>query len=265
MAIIKIGSMKNFTAAFPKLNKKIATPEKAAEAEEALDALLGAPLPGMQPLSLLRESSKSLKAEPLEFAKSGEPRGIALKSIKLTKGFEGFIESVYNQTNEIYFLAWAWDFSGNPPHNYPDDKTGVENCLIPLGVGDIREFLGSGIVLFPSRIVTAGISMRIMIWESDQGVRNFGYTIKKVSKTIRKSSLNKVLSNLSYTTVTTSTLNTIKDAAFELADIIGGILEKNSDDYVDLFEGYYPVSEEWTAGEETYDGYATEINLTRMK
>jgi hypothetical protein len=35
-------------------------------------------------------------------------------------------------------------------------------CIISLQAGDVRKFMGAGIVLFPARKVTAGLATRIM-------------------------------------------------------------------------------------------------------
>ena len=54
------------------------------------------------------------------------------------------------------------------------------------------------------------------------------------------------------------------DWAIELASVVGKILEANDDDYVDFYEGYFPASETWTVGDETYTGHASEITLNRI-
>lgn len=61
-----------------------------------------------------------------------------------------------------------------------------------------------------------------------------------------------------------TTVSLIKDAAIELSDAVGRILQANSDDYVDFYEGYYPVTEEWTSGNEQHQGFASELLLTRL-
>jgi hypothetical protein len=181
------------------------------------------------------------------------------------QGFEGFLQNLFNPTNEVYFLAWSWDPSGAPVVVYPGPTATAQTCIIPLKVGQVREFLGTGIALFPARQVTAGLATRIMLWESDQGARDFGKTMSEVVNAVKASKLNNLLSLLSLATgVTTATVSLVKDAAIELADVIGKILQANSDDYVDFYEGYYPAAEPWTTGDEMHRGNASEIVLARF-
>jgi len=219
----------------------------------------------LRTLSALREATRAVQPAPLEFDVSSGPRGFALKSLKLMQGFEGFLQILFDPTNEVYFLAWSWDLSGAPVVTYPGATATAQSCIIPMRAGDVRQFLGAGIALFPAREVTAGLATRIMIWESDQGARDFGKAMSEVANTVKASKLNNLLSVISLApAVTIATATLVKDAAIELADLIGKILQANSDDYVDFYEGYYPAAEEWVAGDETHQGYASEITLTRL-
>jgi hypothetical protein len=222
-------------------------------------------LAGLRTFRGIREATRAVQPAPIEFEVSTTPRGLALKSLKLTQGFEGILDDLFNPTNEIYFLAWAWDLSGAPVVDYPGATGSPDRCIIPLQVGQVRQFLGAGIALFPARKVTAGLALRIMIWESDRGARDFGKTLSEVANTIKASKLNNLLSLVSLATgATTATIALIKDAAIELAYALGKILQANSDDYVDFYEGYYPAADPWTAGEEVHQGNASEIALTRL-
>lgn len=125
--------------------------------------------------------------------------------------------------------------------------------------------MGAGIVLHPARPVSAGLAVRIQIWESDKGVRDFGKVLADVGSAVKDSELSALLSPiLSGAGVTTTTIDAVKKAAAELAEIIGGILQANSNDYVDFYEGYYPVKDAWEGGNETHRGAASEIVLTRL-
>lgn len=213
------------------------------------------------------EATRVVQPAPLEFEVSSDKRGLALKSLTLVEGFEGFLRRVFNETNEVYFLAWCWDLSGKPVVEYPGATTDAQTCIIPMVVGKKRKFNGAGINLFPARNVTAGLAVRIMIWESDQDDRNFGKAMSEVSNSVKNSGLNKLLTGISSATgVTMETVSHVKDAAIELADAIGKILQANSDDYVDFFEGYYPTSMRWPwrQGVEKHTGTACEIELTRF-
>jgi hypothetical protein len=248
MALIQRGSFEDFSM-------RVAAPVRAGRA--ALGAL--------ETVRQVREATRAVQPVSLEFDVSTEPRGLALKSVKITQGFEGFLQNVFNPINEVYFLAWSWDLSGAPVVEYPGAGADPSTCIIPLRVGQVREFLGAGIVLFPARIVTAGLAIRIMLWESDQGARQFGKTMSEVANTIKASKLNNLLSLISKGIgATPAIVDLVKDAGIELADAIGKILQANSDDYVDFYEGYYAASEPWTSGDETHQGIASEISLTRL-
>ncbi len=82
---------------------------------------------------------------------------------------------------------------------------------------------------------------------------------------IKASKLKNLLSLIPIATdVTGTTIELVKAAALELPEAIGKILQANSDDYVDLYEGYYPAADPWTTGDEIHRGHASEITLTRL-
>lgn len=188
-----------------------------------------------------------------------------MKAIKLLQGFEGFLQNLLNKDNEIYFLAWCWDLSGQPVFQYPAEGSQPESSIFKVRVGKLREFIGEGINLFPARQITAGLEVRVMVWESDQKSRDFGETLKTVVAGIRESKLNNLLNAISLVGgVPLVTVKMIEEAALELADIIGTCLKANSNDYVDLFAGYYPASGSWEKGEDISAGPACEITLSKF-
>lgn len=202
---------------------------------------------------------------PSGFPQSTTPRGLALKALKLSQGFEGFLQHIFNPINKVYFLCLAWDLSGAPVVQYPGTETPGESCLIPIKVGNVREFLGAGVLLFPARIITAGLAVRIQLWESDQDPRKFGKTMEEVASAITNSKLTNLLSMISFGAgAPGATVELIKNASLKLMTLIGKILQANSDDYVDFYEGYFPATGGWTAGTEHYSGQASEIQLTRL-
>lgn len=221
-------------------------------------------LKGIRNFSALNELSREFTPDLFELITSTDQRGIAIKSIKLTEGFEGFLQKYLNPTNEVYFVAWTWDLSGQPVNLYPDSKFNVQDVIIPLKVGNIREFIGQGINLFPKRRVKGGIAVRIQLWESDQNVRNIGKIITETAEAINKSELNNLLSYISKATgITGVKINLIKEASIELAKVIGIILQSNCDDYVDFFEGYYASDTVWTIEEESYGGNSSVLTLNK--
>lgn len=248
MALITHGSFGDLTAAFS---------SSAIKARPSLQRL--------RSFSMMREATRDAQPERIEFPKSPEARGLALKSIMLTEGFEGLLQDVFNKENEVYFAALAWDLSGSPVIQYPESGTDPEKCIIPLKVGKLREFMGAGISLYPARTVAAGITLRIQIWESDAKARNFGKTLGDIANEVKTSELNSLLSLIAAGTGgTVATLELVRKASVELMSLIGAILRANGNDYVDFYEGYFPVSSAWSSGTEAYQGHASEIQLTRL-
>lgn len=235
------------------------------DAKFAFEGKSDVKMEGINNLKLLKQATRGVQESEIQFEVSREKRGVGLKSIMLKKGFEGFIQNLFNTKNEVYFIAWAWDLSGQPIQLYPASVHDFGKLLIPMKAGIARSFIGEGINLFPARRVTGGLSLRIQLWESDQDVRDLGKTIKEVNNIIRTSKLTNLLSMLaSVALVQVATILMIKEASQELADLVGSILKANSDDYVDLFEGYYPASQKWPTTEITYQGYASEIQLAHF-
>ncbi|WP_289665639.1 hypothetical protein [Flavobacterium panacagri] len=246
MAIIEVGSINNFSVSVKK------------------DIPEASMLESVSTFSELDQVSKSIEPNSFELITSKDQRGLYLKKLKLEKGFGGFLNNLLGSTNNIYFIAWAWDLSGEPVNLYPGKDVQPESVLIPMKAGNVREFIGNGIVLFPKRYVKGGIALRIQIWESDQEIRKFGKAVNDTSEAIKNSKLNNLLSLISLGTgVSGVTISLVKDAAIELGGIIGTILKSNGDDYVDFFEGYYSSDDEWIKKDEIYKGNSSQMTLQK--
>lgn len=247
MALIKTGSINDF-------NVIVKSPVK--KKSPSLDRI--------RTFSEMREISRAVEPDSFDLITSKDPRGIGLKSIKLEKSFDGFLEKFLHPTNEIYFVAWAWDMSGKPVNLYPGKNVDAKDVMIPIKVGKVREFIGEGIDLFQKRKVKGGIALRIQLWESDEKGRNFGKAMSDMSDAVKKSELNNLLNLFSLGTgVSGATVSLIKDASLELAKVIGTILQTNGDDYVDFFEGYYAADKKWTKGNETYNANSSVLGLSK--
>ncbi|MCT1523680.1 hypothetical protein [Sphingobacterium hotanense] len=261
MALIKTGSIDDFSVG-------ILSEIKSEQQEILMDKLhsKGVELSNYKDITTVRELkeiSQEIPSELFQFVTS-EPRGLALKSLLLTKNFDTYLRGVLNPTNEIYFIAWAWDLSGEAVYNYPGSDVNPEDMVFQIKAGNIREFIGEGINLFPKRKVTGGMAVRIHIWESDQKSRKFGELLQTVVDSIQKSKLNNLLSLVGLVTgVPGTTVSLIKDAALELAGVVGTILKSNSNDHVDFFEGYYATDQEWKIGEDVYSGNASVLTLNK--
>jgi hypothetical protein len=202
-------------------------------------------------LGALNQVTRSLNHVPFEPVPLSVKAGLALKSITLHKAFEGFLQGCFNKVNEIYFLAWAWDMSGQPPVIYPGREFSPENWIYPMKKGDTIEMIGEGIPLFPKREIKGGVSIHIEAWESDEDIRQVGQTILEISEAVNNSELTGLLTDIAATNIIGANVALISNAVKALSNLIGGILKNNSNDYVGLFEGYYDV-ENWSKGMELY-------------
>jgi hypothetical protein len=214
---------------------------------------------------VLAEVAHEVPADVYEFDVSPESRGLALARLHLDKGFQNFLSRLFRTTSDVYFLAWCWDLSGAQTWVYPGGGADSASVLIPMKGGDVREFIGKGVLLFPARPVTAGLAVRIQIWESAKNTRDFGNTLSSVANVIQKSQLNSLLTLIGAVGgVATATVALVEQAALELAKAVGDVLKGSSDDYVDFYEGYFPSAEPWTHREVEYSGTASQITLSQF-
>jgi len=248
MALITTGSLAQFSV---------------EPTDAALESVPGADQ--VDNFGVLAEVTREAPAQVFRFTVSPEQRGLAVASLRLEKGFQSFLARLFHKTSDVYFLAWCWDLSGSPAALYPGTTADPASALIPMRGGEVREFIGAGALLFPARQVTSGLAVRMQIWESAQGTRQFGQTLSTVAETIQQSKLNSLLTLIATVTgVATATIALVEQAALELGKVVGDVLKASSDDYVDFYEGYFPASEPWTDGQSTYRGNASEIALSRF-
>jgi hypothetical protein len=257
MAIITSGSLADFS---------IRPTDTAYESVPAADQV--------DNFGVLAEVARDVPADVFKFDVSPAARGLALAHLRLRKGFQlGFQKNplarlfarLFRRTREVYFIAWCWDLSGMPVSVYPGAAADPSSVLIPMRGGDIREFMGAGALLFPARPVTAGLAVRIQIWESARAKRNFGTTLSSVADVIQKSELNSLLTVVAAAAgVATATVALVEQAALQLAKTVGEVLKESSDNYVDFFEGYFPAASPWTNGKAVYSGTASEIALSQF-
>lgn len=198
------------------------------------------------------------------YAVSAERRGLALRSIKLTKDF-GWLADLFNPSKQIYFISYAWDLSGQPVEIYPPAVTGLaaDTLLLQLREQEVRSFIGDGVTLFQPRKVTAGINLCLHLFESNQDTRRLGETLVTVTQTIQNSSLNKLLSTLAMVTPAQATV-LAKEATLELFNAIGAVLKTGRDSHLDFFQGTYNVASPWSPGNDAQAGSGAELVLSRL-
>jgi hypothetical protein len=200
-----------------------------------------------------------------EFETSSGPRGLAVKSITLTSDFRSFMQQLFDEAASVYYLAWCYDLSGQPVYVYPGQTAAPKDASFELYPGESKRYMGAGSLLFPQRVIRGGLAIRLQVWESHAKSRDFGSTLQAVCKEIKGSELNSLLTVIaSGTGVAGAQVALIEQAALELGSLVGTILKASSDDFVDLYEGYFPVSDEWHSGEFAESGRATEMVFTRI-
>lgn len=222
---------------------------------------------GVQDLATIGEMQHVARDVPAiqTFDESEQPRGLALKSLTLHGDFRSFIERLFDSKSNVYYLAWCWDLSGQPINVFPGKTSSAEDVMFGLRPGESQRFMGAGSLLFPQRVISGGLVVRLQVWQSDAEVRRFGETLASVCNEIRSSKLNSLLTLIgTLAGVATAQVVLIEQAALELGAVIGTILKANGDDFVDLYEGYFPVSEQWAAGEFAETNRFTKITFTRI-
>jgi hypothetical protein len=248
LALISIGSVDDFSIA-PTAGIRRAIPETK----------------GIASARVLYQASAEIPTTDFEYAISREPRGLALHSLRLEKGAVKFFKKLFMRDSHIYFVAWGWDMSGIPAYTYPDAGASADAALIPMKGGELREFLGSGALLFPPRTITSGVQVRMQIWESNKGVRTFGNAMTAVTQAVADSDLNAILNMASLAGGHVGvTIAAAKEGALILSKSIGTILKSYGDDVLDFYEGNYNASDAWRPGREAHAGHGTKIVLSRL-
>jgi hypothetical protein len=200
----------------------------------------------------LSELSFNIELPAMDLAKSKDKWGLYLKSLTLHESFESFIVNLFNPLNEIYFTCIAWDYSGNPPFVYPPKGLKGADFIIPIKAKTTRQFIGNGIMLWPARIVVGGLNVVILIYECDNDVRAVGERLVDIHDKVGSSNLTSLIAAISVNP-TLATGIAIGEAVNELMGVIGNIMKRDGDDYVDIFEGSYGTDKPQSARVEKYD------------
>jgi hypothetical protein len=216
-------------------------------------------------VKVLSLASPLVSPEEFEFPVSTEPRGLALKSIRLQREAQKFFKRKFHLKSNIYVLSWAWDLSGRPVFIYPDLTVGAPPSYISMRGGDVQEFLGSGTVLTPARPVTSGLQIRMQIWQSAKGVRNFGRAMGEVKSALEDSPLNKLLKGLSLISPHAAVAEAAKALALKLVGVVGAILLEYGDSQLDLYEGNFAALDPWPRKAMVEKQRGTEVVLTPLR
>lgn len=220
----------------------------------------GVKFPRILTLDALSETSFNIEPPKLDLAKSANRWGLFLKSLSLYESFEGFITNMFNPENEIYFTSITWDYSGSSPFVYPPKGAKGADFLIPMKAKTRREFVGDGVNIWPAQTVVGALNIIILVYESDQEDRDLGNQLVYVHDQVGSSKLASLITAIS-TNPALATGVAIGTAVSELLGVIGNIMKRNGDDYVDLFEGSYGTDKAQISRVNKYDHEAAGIEL----
>jgi hypothetical protein len=201
-------------------------------------------------------------AAPTALAETKQPVTLSLKSLTLKSSFDW---SLFGKAvNEVYLLAVLWDLSGQPPQVWPVANATAVPGQYQMQEGDVWQFLGDGLLLWPPRTVVGNLYVRLVLMESDADIRNIGLQVSKFNDAISASALPAALAALVAGIASAGVLTAVAQATSALAGVIAKTLSENGDDQVALFEGSYAVSSLDASRTESYDqrGAAIDLHLT---
>ncbi len=186
--------------------------------------------------------------------------GFYLKKFKLLKNFDFDLFGWLKPASDIYIISICWDYSGNKPYIYPIDSVKAEELITPMKKDKDLIFMGDGINLWPVNTVVGGLNVIIMIFESDQDVRNIGESLANVKTTVNNSKLLEIISGIA-ANPTKLIIDTITGAVRELIGIVGDILKCDKNDAVDVFQGTYGTEKDRVTITESYSHENSEIEV----
>lgn len=170
-------------------------------------------------------------------------RGLTLKKLSITRGWDKVLW-MFERENEIFYTSVAFDMSGNAPVLLPPKSFDPEASIFKMNKGETIEFtLGEGEPVFPERVLQGGISLFIMVWESDATARELGETLNKMHENLTaEGSVMEKLKNLIRNPGGTDEILSIGTAALQP---LATLLKQNGNEFLAPFRGYYKSQETW--------------------
>lgn len=194
--------------------------------------------------------------------KSERPRGLALKSIKVSRSWDR-VWRLFNGTSEIYFLSVAFDLSGKDPIVFPPKEV-KEHDLYEVKKGETISFdLGDGAPVFPPRVIESGLVTYIAVAEADKGIRHVGEVMEKVHENLDKDGSLLDAVKKFVTDPAKSVVDEVLEAASAALAPIGTILKNNGDESAGMFQGIYSATESW-AGKLVDTKQGTTLTLVEL-
>ena len=178
--------------------------------------------------------------ETVSFEKSEHKWSLYMKDLTLKQSFDGLFPKIFNPKNEIYFFIICWDYSGKAPFIYPPKDVDPESFKIVIKKNKIHQFGGDGLQIWPYSNVVGTLNTAIILMEDDTDIRNAGKTLSDISKAVNKSKLFELITAVASNPATITGV-AIAKALSELTGLVGSIMSKNKNDYINLFQGSYGV------------------------
>lgn len=197
-------------------------------------------LTGPQPFTVLREITRELQPVPLMFTADTEAHGVTLTDLRLAMGSRVMLRRVADAEAPLNILCWSWDLSSRGLQVNPQPDADRAHWTLPLHGSERRPAKAPLELVMPHKVVGCR-SVRVILWQSDKDTDQ-GEVTHEVREALRHSRLASALSALSSGAPTTMmTAVGVREAAGELGREIAPVLRALCSDYVDFFEGFYPV------------------------
>jgi len=207
-----------------------------------------------------------IRALPLRLTAAGvEPNESAIPTLPTTLGrvslylkemalSQSFDFSLFGRAvNELYFSAFCWDLSGEPPFIYPPPGVNVGKLTLNMEERQRREFIGDGVLIWPPRKVVGGLYVRLILMENDDDVRDIGKRMESIRKAIQQSALSNALGVLVGGALSAGQLAAVGAAADVIVGVVAELLQGDGDDLVAVFEGTYGADRALVPRTESYD------------
>ncbi|HBF87427.1 MAG TPA: hypothetical protein DDX39_02205 [Bacteroidales bacterium] len=200
--------------------------------------------------------------QTVSYEKSDAKWSLYLKDITLKQNFDGLLPQIFNPNNEIYLYVICWDYSGNAPIIYPLNDIDPASLIIRIKKNKVHKFNGDGVLLWPRSYVHGALHINITLIEDDKDIVKRGETLMEISKAINKSKLFELTSAISSNPATITGVAVAK-AITEISRVIGSIMSKNKNDYINLFQGCFGVENHNTPEKKNYPfaNQQAEMNL----
>jgi hypothetical protein len=195
---------------------------------------------------------------PIDLLKSKRRAALYLRSLRLLEDFDFALFG--NATDELYVVAVAWDLSGAPPIVFPPAHAAALKGTHTASPGEVVQFVGDGLQLWPLQSIVGGLYVRIVIMENDDDVRSIGQRMAQLRGAVSQHQLTTSLAALA-AGPTAALITAVGQAAVSLVGVIGDILAGDGDDLVAVFEGTYGAEHVMESRAEVYSQAGASIDL----